>query len=270
MITASIVIYHPHKEMLKTLLDCIKQANSIDKLWIIDNAPMAENGWVKQYLSCVEYIESENVGYGHAHNIAMRKAVEVGSTYHIILNPDIEFEPHVLTQLAAYMDACPDAGWVMPKVLYPNGEIQYLCKMLPSPFQLFLRRFLPPWKWVKKLDETFELRSTQYNKELNVPFLSGCFMFLRVATMAQYNLYFDERFFMYCEDLDLSRRFHRVSKTMFNPTICIVHNHERASYKSKKLMWCHIKSTCKYFTKYGWLIDGERTRVNKELMAKIQ
>jgi GT2 family glycosyltransferase len=264
MITASIVIYHPHKDMLVTLLDCVKKSNSVDKLWVIDNAPKPDNAWVKTYLPYIEYIENENTGYGHAHNIALRKAVESGSTYHVVLNPDIEFAPDALKGLAAYMDSRADAGWVMPKIIYPNGEIQYLCKKLPTPFNLFLRRFLPAWNWVKKMDADFELRHTGYNKEMNVPFLSGCFMFLRVETISKHQLYFDERFFMYCEDLDLSRRFHAVSKTMFNPAVTIIHNHERASYKSKKLLLCHVQSACKYFCKWGWIFDKERKRFNKE------
>jgi GT2 family glycosyltransferase len=96
MITASIVIYHPHKDMLKTLLDSVKESNSVDKLWIIDNAPSIENDWVKTYLPYIDYVENENTGYGHAHNIAMRRAVEAGSTYHVILNPDIEFSANAV------------------------------------------------------------------------------------------------------------------------------------------------------------------------------
>lgn len=264
MITASIVIYKTNPEMLKTLLDCIKASDSVEKLWVIDNYPIAENAWIKDCLPCIEYIENTNTGYGHAHNIALHKAVEVGSTYHVVLNPDLEFDSHALKNLAAYMDLRSDAGWVMPKVIYPNGEIQYLCKKLPTPFHLFLRRFLPEWDWVERKDEDFELRHTGYNKEMNVPFLSGCFMFLRVETIAKHALFFDERFFMYCEDLDLSRRFHAVSKTMFNPAVTIIHNHERASYKSKKLLICHVKSVFKYFNKWGWIFDKERKMFNKE------
>lgn len=265
MLTASIVIYKTKQEMLKTLLDCVNASNSVDKLCVIDNYPQAENAWIKDYLPYIEYIENENTGYGHSHNMALRKAVELGSTYHVILNPDIEFEASVLRKLASYLDENKQANWVMPKILYPNGEIQYLCKRLPTPLNLFMRRFLPVWNWVKKMDEEFELRETGYNKEMNVPFLSGCFMFLRVEAVEKHGLYFDESFFMYCEDLDLSRRFHRVGKTMFYPSVSIIHNHEKASYKSKKLLLCHIKSTFKYFNKYGWIFDAERRRVNKQI-----
>lgn len=267
MLTASIVIYKTKQDMLKTLLDCVKESNSVEKLWVIDNYPMQENAWIKDYLPCIEYIGNENTGYGHSHNIALRKAVELASTYHVILNPDIEFKPDVLSSLAAYLDKNKQANWVMPKVLYPNGELQYLCKKLPTPFNLFLRRFLPAWNWVKKMDEKFELRHTGYDKEMDVPFLSGCFMFLRVEAIAKHNLYFDERFFMYCEDLDLSRRFHSVGKTMFYPSVSIIHNHEKGSYKSKKLMMCHIQSVFKYFNKWGWIFDKERKIINKKMLT---
>jgi GT2 family glycosyltransferase len=90
-------------------------------------------------------------------------------------------------------------------------------------------------------------------------------MFLRIETIAKHNLYFGERFFMYCEDLDLSRWFNQVSRNMYYPAVSIIHNHEKGSYKSKKLLLCHIKSTFKYFNKYGWLYDSERRRINKQL-----
>jgi GT2 family glycosyltransferase len=70
---------------------------------------------------------------------------------------------------------------------------------------------------------------------------------------------------MYCEDLDLSRRFHQVGKTMYYPAISIVHNHEKGSYKSKKLMMCHIQSVFKYFNKWGWIFDKGRKNANDRI-----
>lgn len=82
-----------------------------------------------------------NCGYGAGHNIAIREAMEVGAIYHVIVNPDIYFGEGVLEQLVAYMNVNKEIGLVMPKILYPNGELQYLCKLLPTPFDLLLRRF---------------------------------------------------------------------------------------------------------------------------------
>jgi hypothetical protein len=96
------------------------------------------------------------------------------------------------------------------------------------------------------------MRETGYNKIMEVPILSGCFMFLRTDIFTSIGG-FDERFFMYLEDFDLTRRMGEKSKTIFFPEVEIVHAHAKESYKNKKMMWIHIKSTIKYFNKWGWL-----------------
>ena len=118
-----------------------------------------------------------------------------GADYHVIVNPDIWFGEGVIEILAAYMDRHPDAGLIAPKTVYPDGETQYLCKLLPTPFDLILREILPAG-FFKASRERFELRFTGYDREMNVPFLSGCFMFLRIGTLKGTGL-FDERYFMY-------------------------------------------------------------------------
>ena len=93
----------------------------------------------------------------------------------------------------------------MPKVYYPNGELQYLCKLIPTPFDLMFKRFLPS-SIVERRMIKFQLRFTKYNKIMNVPYLSGCFMFFRISALQDIGL-FDERFFMYPEDIDITRRY---------------------------------------------------------------
>jgi GT2 family glycosyltransferase len=106
----------------------------------------------------------------------------------------------------------------MPKVVYPDGSLQYLCKLIPSPFDLFFRRFLPEQlkKLSRKKNELYELRFSGYDKEMEVPCLSGCFMLFRISALKQVG-FFDERFFMYAEDFDITRRMHSKFKTLFFP-----------------------------------------------------
>ena len=156
----------------------------------------------------------------------------------------------------------------MPKVLYPNGELQYLCKLLPTPMDLFGRRFLP-FKGIKqKRDARFELHASGYDKTMEVPSLSGCFMFMRVEVLRKVGM-FDERFFMYAEDLDLCRRIGEVSKTMYYPGVTIYHAYGKGSYKNKKLLKYHICSVIKYFNKWGWIWDGKRNRINRRILGSI-
>ena len=200
-------------------------------------------------------------------NIAIRKAVAANADYHIVINPDVYWEGQVIEGLRAFMDTHKNCGLVMPKVLYPNGEIQYLCKLLPTPLDLFGRRFFP--KGIqKRRDARFELHATGYDKVMEVPSLSGCFMFMRIETLSKVGG-FDERYFMYAEDLDLCRRIGEVSKTIYYPKVSIFHAYGKGSYKNRKLLKYHICSVIRYFNKWGWLFDGKRREVNKKTLAGI-
>lgn len=273
MLTASIVLYKTPFSQLEAIIRSIANSNCVAKLYIIDNSTSIET---KEYCrqcsikDIVEYIPHENTGYGSSHNIALHKAIESRSDYHVILNPDIYFDSDVLSRLTSFMDSNADAGYVLPKVIYPNGELQYLCKLLPNPFDLIFRRFLPKTKFVTQINERYELRHSGYDKIINPPCLSGCFMFMRLSTLKENNLFFDDRYFMYCEDFDLIRRIHRVAKTVYYPNVTIVHDHAKASYKNKKMLMIHIKSAIKYFNKFGWFFDKERRLMNNQILEEIE
>ena len=174
----------------------------------------------------IHYIfNNENMGYGKAHNIAIKKSMEQGLPYHIVLNPDIVIQEGTLEKLTHYMNEHPEVGNIMPKIIYPNGQLQYLCKLLPSPLDLIFRRFIPFKKWRDKSNKRFELHAFSYNKTMNIPILSGCFMFLRTEALENVGL-FDEHLFMYMEDFDLNRRIHRAYKTIFFPEAVVVHEYE--------------------------------------------
>ncbi|MEI3590629.1 MAG: hypothetical protein V8Q44_06970 [Alistipes ihumii] len=66
-------------------------------------------------------------------------------------------------------------------------------------------------------------------------------MFLRIGTLKETGL-FDERYFMYAEDIDFSRRIHRITRTVYCPDAVVVHAHEAASRKNGKMLLIHISS----------------------------
>lgn len=269
MITTSIVLYKTPRNQIETVLKSVLDSNCVNKIYIIDNSPTNELAYVKDISPLIEYIPHENTGYGSSHNMAIKQSLEVGADYHIVLNPDIRFEPTVLQELSNYMSENQDVGYILPKVVYPNGELQYLCKLLPTPSDLIFRRFLPPKKKQKKNDR-YVLKQSGYDKIMNPPCLSGCFMFLNCKILKEHNLFFDDRFFMYFEDFDLMRRIHKVSKTIFYPHVSIIHDHAKESYKSKKMLILHIRSAIKYFNKWGWIFDKERNEMNKRILDEIQ
>lgn len=265
-ITAAIVLYRNNEELLKKAIVSFLNTDLNVKLYLVDNSPTNELSNIYQD-SRVEYIfMNSNKGFGAGHNFILRDPSKMGK-YHLVLNPDISFENGVLENLYQYMEGNKDVGNVMPKIIYPNGEIQYLCKLLPAPKDWILRMFMPVKKWKDKINYNFEMHFADYNSEMNVPFLSGCFMFLRRSVIEKIGV-FDEGIFMYGEDTDLNRRIHEKYRTMYFPEVTVIHKFEKGSHKNMRLLWIHIKAAVYYFNKWGWFFDSERKKINKTVKSR--
>ncbi len=276
MLTASVVLFNTSKNQIDSLFKSVVASGCVRIFYVIDNSP--NDKWrilEKEYANAarnskteIRYIHNENLGYGASHNLAMEEAVEQGADYHLILNPDIYFGAEVLPELIRFMDENKDTAYVLPRVEYPDGGLQYLCKLLPTPADLIFRRFLPK-SWGRKRDNRYCLKMSGYDKVMNPPCLSGCFMFMRLATLQENDIFFDDGYFMYCEDFDLIRRLHRVAKTLYYPGVKIVHDHARESYRSRTMLIVHIKSAVRYFNKWGWVFDRERGEMNRKILREI-
>lgn len=282
MITASIVTYNNNLLDLEGILRSLL-ISPVQKLWIIDHSDTFTRleGELQEYKRKddeylkhegrgfqLEYLKEVNKGYGCGHNVALRKAMEEGSQYHIVVNPDVWFGAEVIPALWRLMEEDDTIALVMPKVLFLNGSVQCLAKLLPTPVDLFCRFFMPG-KLISKRNDRFELRHSGYDKEMNVPFLSGCFMFLRINALRNEGI-FDERFFMYMEDVDITRRLHAKYKTLFFPSVSIYHRFSRLSYHRWRLSLVHMISVVKYFNKWGWMYDSGRRRFNKKLLKDLK
>lgn len=267
MITSSIVLYKNSLEECHSILDCLLAA-PIEKIYLVDHSGDESLSILKEYSPKIEYIPHENLGYGSGHNVAIKKAIELKSDYHLIINADILFEPGTIEKIQEFMDRNPDVAHVMPKVFYPNGDVQYLCKMLPTPFDMFARGFLPK-SLIRKNQRRFTMSFTNYDIIINAPYLSGCFMFIRTKVLEEMNG-FDERYFMYPEDIDLTRRIHAKYKTIFYPGAKIVHNHAAAHRTSLKMRKVMIKNLILYFNKWGWFFDPQRRAFNQRVLEELQ
>ena len=271
-LSASIVLYNTKIDELKKVINSYFAYKGEKQLFLVDNSPTDKlKDIVEMYPNNdIYYIfNNENMGYGKAHNIGIKKSIEQELPYHIILNPDIIIEEGTLEKLTSYMEQHPEIGNIMPKIIYPNGELQYLCKLLPSPIDLIFRRFIPFKKWKDTINKRYELHAFEYDKIMNIPNLSGCFMFLRTEALKKIG-FFDENIFMYLEDIDLNRRIHSQYKTIYYPDATVIHEHQKESYKNKKLLKVHIQSAIYYFNKYGWFFDKERTNINRNVLRELE
>lgn len=268
-ISASLVLYNTSVDQIKRVLDSLETSQLIEILYVVDNSPedslrdLFGANWIKYSFA------GSNLGYGASHNVALMQAID-HFDYHLVLNPDIYFDSGELRKAIERMNQDEQVGHLMPKILNVDGSIQYLCKLLPTPLDLIVRRF-SFWSLVsffRKREARYELRSSGYENEMNVPNLSGCFMLLRTSALKVVGL-FDERFFMYGEDVDLTRRIHEKFITLYYPGCTVTHHHARDSYKSMKMLWIHSVNLSRYFNKWGWLLDTRRTQINRELLNQL-
>lgn len=251
MINASVVLYHTPAAEVQKIVRLLRACPQINEIWLIDNSEIMTEAFM--FLPATYIFNNANIGYGRAHNIALEKTLKTNIKYHLVLNSDIEFDPDVISQLVQFMDKHPNIGHTIPLVRYPEGNIQYIAKRLPSPFILFGRRFLPKiliqQSLAKYENHSFYKQPDYKTKLLDAPYLSGCFMFLRTDALRKVGL-FDPRFFLYPEDIDLTRRINQHYRTVMYPAVEIIHNHAQGSYHSLRLLWIHIINMIKYFWKW--------------------
>lgn len=268
LVTASIVTYRTEEAELKHAIEVLLR-NGVCRIYISDNSP---NDMLR--IICSKYPEVEywhnlrNIGYGSAHNIAIRRVLDLGIRYHLVVNSDVDFADDVIGKLVDYMDDNPDVAESQPNIIYPNGEPQHPGRLLPTPLTLLFRRFLPH-KWAVRASHEYILECTDRSKEMNLPYLQGSFMLFRTECFKKVGL-FDERFFMYPEDIDITRRMHRHYRTVYWPGATIVHAHRAASYKTFSMLKVHIYNMAKYFNKYGWFFDPERREMNRRVLREYR
>ncbi|RQO31916.1 glycosyl transferase family 2 [Taibaiella sp. KBW10] len=269
VLSCSIVLYNNDHEVLSNAIKSVLQCGLVQHLYLIDHSPKPLYSDTFDDKRVHYQFMDTNKGYGAGHNIALHKSIAQKTPYHLVLNPDVHFDSGTLECLMAYLSTHPDVGNIMPKVLYPDGRLQYLCKLLPSPYDWIGRRFNPVKKMVDKRNELFELRFSGYNKIMEVPYLSGCFMLLNMKAIKETG-FFDEQIFMYGEETDLCRRLIATGyKTIFFPDATIYHAFEKGSHKSFRLTKIGMQSAVYYFNKWGWFCDKERKRINAKTLSQL-
>ena len=233
--TACIVTYNTSTEELNNIINCFKKIKLKFKLWISDNS---EKDILRNFIENfsddrIKYIfNNSNKGFGAGHNIVLQKLIEENekSEFHLMINADVFFEENTIEKIIAYMRKNSDIGQIGPKIYESNGEINKSCKLLPTPLNLIFRRFFPIKSIAEKMDYNYEMKWYDYKSTIEVPILSGCFIFIRTDILKDIGV-FDERYFMYMEDYDLCRRIGKKYKVVIYPEVKIIHEHEKGSYK---------------------------------------
>ena len=262
-ISASLVLYNTEFDIVEESIRSYFNSSVHGDLWIIDNSADQKYKYLEESNHKITYINTgKNLGYGKAHNIALRNFIDK-TDYHIILNPDISFQSDVIISLSDYLDRNSKVGLVAPKAVYPNGDVQSNGRLIPNPIHLILRRFFSISKFNLKVNSDYELKNNG-NTDYLTPVVLGSFMMFRNYALKEVGI-FDERFFLYPEDIDISRRMFEKYDNIIYVEKQFIHHHYQESYKSTKLLYVHIKEMMKYFNKWGWFIDEQRDYLNQKV-----
>lgn len=232
-------------DTLESLFNNTKNNNF--KLFVVDNG--STDGtveFIKTKYPQVELVETgKNLGFGKGHNEILNR---LESKYHFIINPDVSIKDDAIGKMTDYFETHDDVGIVSPKICFPDGRLQILGKRKPNIFYLAasrMRKEGEPGRLLKK----YAMLDCDLNKEMDIEVASGCFVGIRTDIFKRING-FDDRYFMYFEDYDLSRTVAKTARVRYFPEAVVYHEWGRESKRNTKLKMIHISSMFKYFLKW--------------------
>ncbi|MGI5959416.1 MAG: glycosyltransferase family 2 protein [Massiliimalia sp.] len=245
-VSACIVTYNDESTVLRTVETLLQFTKGVElKIYISDNGSSDHAlERIREKFPQVIILESDcNRGFGAGNNAVLS---QLDSDYHVLVNPDIEIDHDVLTQMADYMDTHTDVGILTPKVLNMDGTVQHLPKLRPKFIYLLSGRL----HFLQEKRDHFTFADREVVNPEEIDFCTGCFMFLRTDLFRKVGG-FDERYFLYLEDADLTREIQKYAKAVYHPDMTVFHKWHRASGHSVKYLLIHIHSMFKYFWKWN-------------------
>ena len=192
--------------------------------------------------------QSPNLGFAGGNNVAYRHA---SGRYFLLLNSDTVVAPGWLTELLAYADAHPRAGLIGPKLLNPDGSLQYSCRRYPSLLAGVFRH--TPLEWFapkNRFTGDYLMRDWDHAEPRQVDWLSGACLLARRKMIDQIGG-LDDGYFMYFEDVDWAYRAHAAGwEVHFTPRPEVIHEIGRSSdRRPKRMIVMHHQSAYRYFSR---------------------
>ena len=260
-LTISIVNYNTKNLVKQCVKNITESKPSLDyEIIIVDNdsndhsAEFIEREILKSY-QCIKLVKSANRGFGAGHNLALKNSK---AKYAMIINADIVIIDDAIDKLYHFMESNPKCGIVGPKLIYPDLTIQPSCHRWPKFWTpLFRRTILGKTLFGIKELRRYDMDNFNHQFPQKVDWLVGACMIIRKDLWNKISG-FDERFFLYYEDVDICRRaWQKNLEVWYQPQAKMIHYHKRMSAKNKwwisvfdKTARIHLKSHWKYFRKW--------------------
>ncbi len=268
MLSAVIVNYNSGENLLK----CVEEIlDGVNEIIIVDNASSDKSvEKVSELYPLLKIIKNErNEGFSKGAN---RGILEARNDFILIMNPDVFINKTSIHQLLKCLLHEPSIGMVAPKLLSDNGKIELSYGNDPSLLNEF----------IQKIKSRLRVSG---NKEKNVDWVSGACFIARKRALLDAGL-FDENFFLYFEDADLSRRMRKRGWIVkYIPSASAIHirggsgNFERVLYEYRKSQILYYKKHNSKISlillkaylvlKFGFLFLMKREPVFKKIVKMV-
>jgi GT2 family glycosyltransferase len=246
-VTVGILSFNTPETQLRHTVDSVKKTSPASIIILACNNPDPAAQKANQALAealDIRFLGSlPNRGFGAGHN---RILATVQTKYYVCCNPDVIIFPGCIQSLRAKAEGATDSGLLAPKILNPDKSIQKLARKHLTVFNWITRQLARFFK-IPTYESKFD-----YDRPQVVEFVSGCFFLAEAEKLLNYQG-FDESFFMYCEDADLSRRISASFKNYYVPEAVIIHEWHKGWTKSVKTFQLHLRSLVRFFMKHGFL-----------------
>lgn len=225
--------------------------NSVDAIYSAQVRSLLENIPDAEFFN-VNYQEAaQNTGFGAANNYSI---ANLQSDFHLVLNPDVEVAESAISSALNHLLTDEAVVLLSPRVSSEDGSQEYLCKRLPTVLVLLLRAFAP-----RSLRRLFQAQLDDYEMRdvcsdtavTDIDLASGCFMMIRTEAFSEVGG-FNEKYFLYFEDFDLTLRLRELGRTVFDPNVEIVHHGGYAASKGLRHVAMFMRSGVRFFNTHGW------------------
>ena len=217
--------------------------------------------FIHEFYPDVKIIKN-NVPLGFGENNNKGVFASIGK-YIAIINPDIVLQKNCIDILHKYLDAHPNIGIVVPKLLNPDWSIQYSIRGYIS-VEVFFRRLLSRGNdsFSHKSVECYLCKNIDINRIQTIDWAIGAALFMQRDVYSKLGG-FDLDYFLYMEDEDICLRSWKCNlPVVYIPQSIMIHNHLRGSSKLGKKTFLHLKSIFTFFRKHGIHIKSYKSSID--------
>jgi GT2 family glycosyltransferase len=264
---AIVIVNFNSKDDLRKCLDSVFEASRGElkiRVCVVDNSSTDCSGnMVASMFPQVNLIRRpDNPGFATSNNAVLQST---RARYYLVLNPDVVVMPGSIEEMVAYLDRNPDTGIAGCKLINSDGSLQDSCRRYPDIITIALRaigagKLFPNLPRLRR----YLMKDWNHSEIADVDWIFGSCMVIRYEALCDTGL-FDEKFFMYYEDVDLCYRMWQGWKVTYLPDISMIHHHRQLSHRigQIRLRLIHLKSAIYFFRKHGYFANRLETEPHR-------